>query len=507
MINTSPARDRRWAFVRRLLSLPLAAALFLSAGPAFSPALASQSNRAHLDRSVIKQMSRGSAVPVIVVARGTLNRLVAELHRNGIRKFQQVPIAHGVAVSLTPAWIDRLASDPNVERIAFDAPVRLSDSLIDATSLASVYPYAVDAVPAWSRLAGPLTGQGMGVAVIDSGIASHPDLDGRVVVSVNFNPNVADADDAYGHGTAVAGIIGGNGTASGGQFIGIAPQVNLINLRVNDGTGAAPTSAIMNAILWAVRNRDAYNIRVINLSLQASIAESYQTSPLDAAVEYAWLKGGIVVVTAAGNGGANSMLYAPANDPYVITVGATDDRGTAALLDDIRASFSSYGVTQDGFSKPDLVAPGRRVVTTLAPQSSFASNPNAIPVGTQYVQLSGTSMAAPQVSGAVALYLEQNPTTRPGQVKALFLSTARSLSQVGTGAGYPDTAATLSYLGLLGNADHGLHPNNYLQVMYLQAKSLTSLVDVSWDSVSWSDVSWSNVSWSDTVWDLVSWSN
>jgi serine protease AprX len=251
------------------------------------PALASQSNRAHLDRAVIKQMSRGSAVPVILVARGPRNRLVADLHRNGIRNLREVPIAHGVAASLTPAWIDRLASDPNVERIAFDAPVRLSDTLVDASSLASVYPYAVDAIPAWTRLAGPLAGQGIGVAVIDSGVAQHPDLAGRVVVNVNFNPNVNDAGDAYGHGTAVAGVLGGNGAASGGQFIGIAPQVNVINLRVNDGTGAAPTSAIMNAILWAVLNRDTYNIRVINLSLQASIAESYQTSPLDAAVEYA----------------------------------------------------------------------------------------------------------------------------------------------------------------------------------------------------------------------------
>src|SRR5205823_10398644 len=132
------------------------------------------------------------------------------------------------------------------------------------------------------------------------------------------------------------------------------------------------TSAIMNAILWAVLNKDTFNIRVMNLSLQATVQEGYQTSPIDAAVEYAWLKG-IVVVVAAGNNGPNSALYAPANDPYVITVGATDDHGSATAADDTLAGFSTYGVTQDGFSKPDFVAPGRRVITTLARSEEHTS--------------------------------------------------------------------------------------------------------------------------------------
>jgi serine protease AprX len=372
--------------------------------------------------------------------------------------------------------------------------------------LATAYPAVVDAVAAWSNPLTPLTGQGIGVAVIDSGIASHPDLGNRVIAAQAFNVNVSDAGDAYGHGTAVAGIIAGDGTASAGAYMGIAPQANLINLRVNDGSGAAPTSAIMNAILWAVANKKTYNIRVMNLSLQSSVQESYRTSPIDAAVEYAWLKG-IVVVVAAGNNGPNSALYAPANDPYVITVGATDDQGTPSTADDVLASFSSYGVTQDGVNKPDFVAPGRHIITTLAPNSNFALNYPSFIVGTQYIQLSGTSVAAPSLSGLAALYIESNPTVRPGQLKAVLLATANHLAFAGSGAGYPDAARAIAYTGLVGNADHGLDPNDYLKVLYMVANSLTTLPVVSWDSVSWDSVSWDSVSWDSVSWDAVSWAN
>lgn len=464
------------------------------------------SNRGHLDRAVLKAIQQGQAVRVILIANGELNTLEANLHRTGIKRTLRVPIGHGIATELTPLMVDHFRSDPNVERIIYDAPVRLTDTPFDPTALATAYPAVVDAVAAWTNPLTPSSGRGIGVAVIDSGITPHPDLGDRVIISRDFNPTVVGTNDLYGHGTAVAGIIAGDGTASGGQFTGVAPRANLINLRVNDGTGAAPTSAILNAILWAVINKDAYNIRVMNLSLQASVQESYQVSPIDAAVEYAWLKG-IVVVVAAGNNGANSALYAPANDPYVITVGATDDRGTVASGDDLLAGFSTYGVTQDGFSKPDFVAPGRRIITTLAPDSGFALNYPAYLVGSQYIQLSGTSVAAPIVSGVAALYIESRPTVRPGQLKGVLLATANRLPFSGSGAGYPDASRAIASVGLVGNADRGLHPNDYLKVLYLAAHNLSTLPDVSWDSVSWDSVSWDSVSWDSVSWDAVSWSD
>lgn len=491
--------------LHRALAPFLAAAVLALAVLPTAPAWAA-SNQAHVDRQVLKAMQDGQSIKVILVARGDLNVLEADLRRTGLKHTVRVPIAHGFATELTPALIKYFYADSNVARVVYDAPVNLSDTPFNATSLATVYPAVVDALPAWSNLATPLTGQGIGIAVIDSGIASHPDLTNRVVVSQNFNVSVTDVNDAYGHGTAVAGIIAGDGTASGGRYVGIAPRANLINLRVNDGTGAAPTSAIMNAILWAINNRDSYNIRVMNLSMRASVQESYRTSPLDAAVEYAWLKG-IVVVVAAGNSGPNTALYAPANDPYVITVGATDDQGTVSTADDVLAGFSSYGVTQDGFSKPDFVAPGRHMITTLAPNSAFALNYSAFIVGTQYIQLSGTSVASAVVSGVAALYAESNPTARPGQLKGVLLATANRLWFAGSGAGYPDAARATAYIGLVGNADHGLDPNNYLKVLYMAANNLSTMPIVSWDNVSWSSVSWSSVSWDSVSWNAVSWSN
>jgi serine protease AprX len=504
MRQPSSPRNALCAFHRPLAALLAAAGLALAGLPSI-PVLA-ESNQAHLDREVLKAMQAGRSIPVIVVARHDLNTLDADMRRTGLKHTLRVPIAHGVAAQLTPALIDHFRADPNVARLIYDAPVRLTDTPFDPTALVTVYPAVVDALPVWSNPVTPLTGQGIGIAVIDSGVASHPDLGNRVIVSQNFNPNVSGNDDAYGHGTAVAGIIAGNGTASLGQYIGVAPEATLISLRVNDGSGGAPTSAIMNAILWAVINRNTYNIRVINLSLQASVQESYRTSPIDAAVEYAWLKG-LVVVVAAGNSGPNSALYAPANDPYVITVGATDDQGSVATSDDTLAGFSSYGPTQDGFTKPDFVAPGRRIVTTLAPNSSFALNYPSFMVGSQYIKLSGTSVAAPVVSGVAALYLESNPTVRPGQLKGVLLATANRLGFAGSGAGYPDALHAIAYVGLLGNADRGLDPNDYLKVLYMAAHSLTLMPVVSWDSVSWDSVSWDSVSWDSVSWDAVSWSS
>jgi serine protease AprX len=500
----SPPRHRLSSLRPELAALLAAGVLALAVVPV-APASAA-SNAAHLDRQVLKAMAQGQPVRVILVARGNLNSLAADLRRSGVKRAITVPIGHGIATELTAEQVRHFSTDANVERIVFDAPVRLTDTPYDPAALATAYPAVVDAVGAWSNTLTPLTGQGIGIAVVDSGIASHPDLGNRVVVSENFNPTVSGAEDGYGHGTAVAGIIAGDGTSSRGQYIGIAPQASLINLRVNDENGGAPTSAIMNAIMWAVINKNTYNIRVINLSLLASVEESYRTSPIDAAVEYAWLKG-IVVVVAAGNNGPNSALYAPANDPYVITVGASDDHGTQSTVDDTVAGFSSFGTTQDGFSKPDFVAPGRHIITTLALNSSFAVNYPAFMVGSAYIQLSGTSVAAPIVSGVAALLIEGRPTIRPGQLKGLLLATSNSLTFAGAGAGYADAGGALDYIGLTGNADRGIDPNNYLKVLYMEAHNLSLLPVVSWDTVSWDSVSWSSVSWESVSWDAVSWSS
>jgi serine protease AprX len=476
---------------------------------AATPALAAGAGSPKVDPEVAARLHSGTPIKVMLIARGDLQDVVRDLHRRGFKDVKHVPIVHGVSATLTAAAIQFFAADPNVFRIVYDAPVRLMDTPFNPTALATAYPWVDDAVALWSNPLAPMTGKGIGVAVIDSGIASHPDFGNRLTVNMNFAGTATSPDDQFGHGTIVAGIIGGNGAASGGRYMGIAPEVTLLNLRVNDATGAAATSDVMNALLWVVNNKDTYNIRVINLSILSSVAESYTTSALDAAVEYAWLKG-IAVVVAAGNLGPNSALYAPANDPYVITVGATDDAGTVTTADDTLTAFSSFGVTQDGFRKPDLVAPGRHIVSTAAAGSAIATFYPQNMVGSQYVQLSGTSLAAPQVSGIAALYLEAHQGIRPGQLKGVLVTTAHGFGLLGTvpwgaGAGYADALQAVQYNGTIGNLDGGLQPNNYLKVMYLAVNGLTSGTSVSWGSVSWGSVSWGSVSWGSINWAAVSW--
>ena len=265
----------------------------------------------------------------------------------------------------------------------------------------------------------------------------------------NFSGSTA---DRYGHGTHVQGIIGGNGSYSNGAYIGVAPKVNLVSLKVSDDTGAGTTSAVVDALQWALNNKSTYNIRVVNLSLNSTVVESYHTNPIDAAAEILWFNGIVVVASAGNNGGAAGALYAPANDPFVITVGATDDRGTNSISDDTIATFSAYGTTLDGVVKPDLVAPGTNIVSAKADGNNIVlvnQHPSNVVDG-YYFKMSGTSMAAPMVSGAVALLLQDEPNLTPDQVKYRLKSTAATTSRwagysaLKAGAGYLDVYAAVT---------------------------------------------------------------
>jgi serine protease AprX len=214
---------------------------------------------------------------------------------------------------------------------------------------------------------------------------------------------------------------------------------------------------VIYGIQFVVDHKDALGIRVVNLSLSSTVAESYKTDPLDAAVEAAWFSG-IVVVAAAGNEGTagDAVSYAPGNDPYVITSGALDDRGTRALDDDVLAPWSSRGVTQDGVQKPEVLAPGTRLVAALAPRSDFEDTCRKCTLGRSYFRLSGTSMASAVVSGVAALVIQQRPNLTPNQVKGAILSTLRNVPGAGAAV---DAAAALDGTGA---ANGGLVPNRLL---------------------------------------------
>ena len=352
-----------------------------------------------------------------------------------------------------------------------------------------------------------LQGQGIGVAVLDSGINDTSDLTtilgtNRVLVSVRVNDDVNQTpDDGYGHGNHIAGIIGGNGSASMGNYVGVAPGVSLINVKVSNDDGSGRTSRIVAGMQWILQNRDRYNIRVVNVSLNGAVYESYHTSPLAAAAEILWFNK-IVVVVSAGNKGIGN-LFPPANDPFVITVGAVDDRGTPDTNDDIVPTFSAYGVTAENVAKPDLIAPGVNIVGLRTNQNSRLSQLHPLHnVDDAYFRMSGTSMAAPMVTGAVALLLQNEPDLTPDQVKYRLLKTARPFGNPAqTGAGYLDVYAALN-TRTNETANTGLMPSPLLTT---GNQPITSTV--SWNSVSWNSVSWNSVSWNSVNWNSVSWNS
>jgi serine protease AprX len=356
----------------------------------------------------------------------------------------------------------------------------------------------------------------------------------RIVYSESFIGS-PDATDGYGHGTHVAGIVGGSGKDSTGigftrTFRGVAPNVNLINLRVLDQNGAGQEANVIAAIDRAIQLQSTYNIRIINLSLGHPVYESYTLDPLCQAVEAAW-KAGIVVVTAAGNYGRDNSRYtrgygtivSPGNDPYVITVGATKTNGTKSRLDDSIASYSAKGPTAvDHIVKPDLVAPGNGVISLLAsPNCTLATNypntqvspssyqtwgaySNAAP---NYFRLSGTSMATPVVSGAAALILQQQPFLTPDQVKARLMKTAGKMLPK-----YSTSFDALSFQSFYSTGDIFTHGAGYLDiqaalanmdVVSLPALSPTAVLDPKTHQVTIVrdfSVVWGNsVVWGDSV--------
>ncbi len=460
-------------------------------------------------------------------------------------------IIRAVQLTLPAAAIRALANNPNVVYVSPDRPAQ---GALDITT------QAVNANLAWQF---GWDGTGVGVAVIDSGVTAKNDFTAasgtasRVVYNESFVTGQG-AADAYGHGTHVAGIVGSNGRSSSGlsfkrSFLGVAPNVSLINLRVLDQNGAGTDSGVIAAIQRAIALKSTYNIRVMNLSLGRPVFESFTLDPLCQAVEAAW-NSGIVVVVAAGNYGRENSrgtrgygtIAAPGNDPYVITVGAMNTKGTPSITDDTIASYSSKGPTAfDHFVKPDIVAPGNRVISELSPGCALATlYPKTLlsdatynltsPSGFSgdYFTLSGTSMATPVVSGAAALLIQKQPSLTPDQVKARLMKTANKMitlystavdgvtlltyatqSDIFTvGAGYLDINAALN------STDLSTLPALSPVVVYNSTTTSTHKVSlirdfsVVWgDSILWGDaivwggtvfstsVSGSSVIWGDSV--------
>jgi subtilisin family serine protease len=366
------------------------------------------------------------------------------------------------------------------------------------------------------RLWSTLTGQGVTVAVVDSGVTTlHPDFrvsltntNSRVIVNEKFGNNLT-TEDMYGHGTHVAGIIGGNGTSSGGKYTGVAPGVNLINVKTSDAYGMTYESDVVAGLQWIYNNRATYNIKVVNISMNSTVAQSYHTSPLDAAVEILWFNGIVVVVSSGNNGTANgaSTLYPPANDPFVITVGAAEDQGTTSPGDDTVAVFSAFGTTENGFAKPDLVAPGRNIIAPLGGLFNLIFDTHPLHrVNDYYFRMSGTSMSAPVVSGAVALLLQDEPNLTPDQVKYRLMATANktwtNYNASQSGAGQLDI-----YSAVYGTSTQSANTGIVVSNMLTTGSNPVTWGSVGWNSVGWNSVGWNSVGWNSVGWNSVGWNS
>ena len=382
---------------------------------------------------------------VIVVTDGA-HAAAAErvVHAVGGRVTRELSVIDGFLARVPRTAFGLLAATPGVRSVTPDRPLHLQALYGQDSGVASaVYSDVVRATKTW---ASGDTGSGTTVAVLDTGIDTTGDLAGQVTKAVDFTSD-SDNLDHYGHGTFVAGLIAGTGVHSSGSIMGVAPGAKLVSLKISGADGATDVTLVLEALQWVKDNAATYNIRVLNMSLGFASQQSYSVDPLDFAVEGLW-NSGVVVVTAAGNGGTSGPILAPGNDPYVVTVGAINDRTTLTYSDDKLASFSAVGPTADGLAKPDLLAPGRSVVSSRSPGSTVdVANPSS-QIGDVYEKGSGTSFSTAIVSGIVALVLTRSPWLTPNQVKSRLVATARPLSggiTAATGAGVVDAfAATMT---------------------------------------------------------------
>jgi serine protease AprX len=365
---------------------------------------------------------------------------------------------------------------------------------------------SVNGPQAW----GESTGKGVTVALMDSGVAEHPDLPrGKVTTRVNFVNDGATSLDPAGHGTHIAGLIAANGAT----FKGVAPDAKLVSLRVLDANGHGRLSDVAKAFDWLLRNARRYDVGVLNISWGAPQAMTYHRDLLAAMVESVWFAG-VTVVVAAGNGGAGrGTVTMPAADPFVVTVGSFDDQGTASLSDDAESSFSSRGSTLDGFAKPDVLAPGRHVLSLRANGAANDLATMALATATSasaqsaYIHMSGTSASAGFVSGVAALLRAEHRSWSPSHVKAAITTTGRAVA--GASARALDAMASLAGRG---SANAGLRPSHLL--VYALRRSGVKLHGVMWEGVTWEgvtweesydDIDWGGITWEGITWDAVTW--
>jgi serine protease AprX len=446
---------------------------------------------------------------------------------------RQLSIINGFVAKVPRAMVGSLAHSFGVRSVTLDSQVHLEAQSYNPSSDTGSMSNTNNSLKTSDFWKSGVTGRGIDVAVIDSGVAPVAGLSdaGKVVNGPDLSYE-SQADnlrylDSFGHGTHVAGIIAGRDStvASGkeGQnssdFVGVAPDARIVNMKVANAVGATDVSQVIAAIDWVVQHRhsDGLNIRVLNLSFGTDSAQSYLVDPLAYAAEVAWRKGIVVVVSAGNRDFGDARLNDPAYDPYVLAVGANDGKGTYEVSDDVVPTWSAHG---DGIRNPDLVAPGKSLVSLRVPNSHIDLTHPEGRVADRFFRGSGTSQAAAVVSGAAALLLQQRPELTPDQVKYILTSSASRIptaDPLAQGSGtlnlrnafraptpaYAQAWPTSTGVGSLEAARGSLH------VTSVDGSVLTGeqdLMGTAWDGAGWSAASWNETSWQGGNWNGAGWS-
>jgi serine protease AprX len=486
--------------------------------------------------------SAGGAAKVIVLAAGPRGAAMARVAAVGGRVTRDLPMIGGFGAVVPAAAAPALRADPAVRSVTPDATVRVNAAPAlfapkppPPPEPTAVYTKSLGADRAWQAGA---KGEGVTVAVLDTGVSPHADLAGRLVdvrnditgqvtpcMNLSGEPN---CNDNYGHGTFVAGVVAGDGTTGGSdEYSGVAPEAKVLAIKVTGRSGATDVSNVLAAIQWVVSFKSTYDIKVLNLSMSTDSVQSYRTDPFNYAVERAWDAGIVVVVSASNRGPATTSISKPGDDPLVVTVGATDDRGTFGVGNDEIPDFTARGPTPaDGIAKPDVVAPGAHMRSLMSNGSFIAQNSGA-PAG-PYLRGSGTSFSAAAVSGVAALMLGRNPGMTPNQVKYALLRTARGLpassDPMTVGAGEVDAGeATLNPPAGSANAGvtrsgatgslQGARGHVEVQTLASPATVINGVLtaqNVAWDPtgflLGWNPLSWYVSVWAVTPFLAVTWS-
>jgi serine protease AprX len=491
---------------------------------------------------------------IVLGAKGAKGTNLAQVITQGgfgtnVHAFSSIP---GASATISGAQLQRLALmyPKLLQSVTLDKPVQTADY-----QDAQMWTATSDVTPLWSNV-DPNTGANLGpapqapaIAFIDSGInaTDTADFGNRVVAAVSFCSLCASSapvaattsalpvassavsavasrvsaapagpvnTDLEGHGTMVAGIAAG----SSSDYPGVAQNAPIVSVRVADQNGESMESDVIAAADWILANKDKYGIKVVNISMAGSNPASFQYDPLDQAVERLWFAG-VTVVAASGNFGTGSpvdMSAAPGNDPFIITVGALDQNQTSDPSDDTVAPWSAYGFTADGFSKPDIAAPGRYMVM---PVPMGATIPTAVPdrvVAPGYMWMSGTSFAAPVVAGAAAQILARHPDWTPDQVKGALMLTAAYLPNAdwqAAGVGEVDAAMAAGLDFAPPNPNENLDtfvsssPTTGHPVFNAAAWADAVKSEAAWSSAAWSSAAWSSAAWASAAWASAAWSS